>query len=349
MPNLAPLGAIFLVAFLLALALTPLVKGVALRYGFVDRPSPRREPSLKPRLGGVAIFLAFSLALLLTGPWVEGRTAAEWQKIYAILVGGAVVVVMGVMDDKRELSPLPQFLAQGLAAAMAVAAGVVIDQITNPFGTPLVDSLIILPQALAYLFTLFWLMGAMNTVNFLDGLDGLAAGVVAIASVVLFLHSYSLTQYSVSLLPLALLGATLGFLPYNFHPARITLGTSGAVFLGYALASLSVLGGTKAATVLLVLGIPILDTAWIILQRLWRGSSPFRADRAHLHHRLLALGLSQPQIVLLLYGVSAGLGALALFLSSRLLKLYALAGMGLLALGLFALLAQRGLLREKAG
>ncbi len=248
---------------------------------------------------------------------------------------------MGVLDDGRELGPLPQLGSQILGAGVAIAAGITIDRITNPLGNALENSMFYLPPLMAVGFTLFWIIGAMNTVNFVDGLDGLAAGITIIAAGILFIHSFELTQYSIAFLPLALTGAVLGFLPHNFFPARITMGTSGAAFLGFSLGTLSIIGGTKAATVLLVLGVPIIDTAWIILRRIMSGRSPFRADRSHLHHRLMELGLSQRQIVVL-YCVACGLlGSLALLISSRLLKLYVLLGMGVLLVGVLAIVAQK--------
>jgi UDP-N-acetylmuramyl pentapeptide phosphotransferase/UDP-N-acetylglucosamine-1-phosphate transferase len=184
----------------------------------------------------------------------------------------------------------------------------------------------------AVLFTLFWLAGMINTINWLDGVDGLAPGVAVIASGVMFVHTYRLQQFSIALLALALIGAVLGFLIYNFYPARIFMGSAGANVLGFTLGVLSIMGGAKVATVLLVLGIPILDVAWQIYNRLRHGKSPFTADRGHLHHRLLDRGLSQRAIVLLYYGLTAMLGALALVLPSGVYKLIALVIIGIGAL-----------------
>jgi UDP-N-acetylmuramyl pentapeptide phosphotransferase/UDP-N-acetylglucosamine-1-phosphate transferase len=287
------------------------------------------------------MYLAFVVAVVATAPLIVGRTEAEWQKIAGIIAGATVVAVMGAIDDKHELKALPQFGAQAVAAIIAMVSGVMIHNVTNPFGTALSNSMLEFPLYFAGALTLFWVVGAMNTINFIDGLDGLAAGITAIAAAVLFAHSFLLTQYTISLLPLALAGAALGFLPHNFFPAKITMGTSGALFLGYGLSCLSIIGGTKAATVLLVLGVPILDAAWIIFMRIWRRQSPFHGDRTHLPHRLAQMGLSQPQIVLLLYSICAIFGILALVLSTRLLKLYAIGGMVILVGGIFALMAQK--------
>ena len=332
----------FAVAFLTSFGLTPLVAVVARRHGFVDRPSPRRDGVLKPRLGGVAVYIALVMALALTYPLLPGRTGAEMGRVAGLLLGGGVVVVIGALDDRFELPALAQLAGQVLAAAIALAGGILIDQLTNPFASGLGDSLLNFPLYLAVFFTFFWLLGSMNTMNFLDGVDGLAAGVAAVAAAVLAVHSLELGQITIGLLPLALAGACLGFLPFNFYPARITLGTCGSVFLGFSLGALSVIGGTKAATLLLVLGLPVVDTGWTIARRMASGQSPMRGDRGHLHHRLLALGLSERQIVLLMYGASVALGALALLLSTRLAKFYALGIMTAATLLLVATLAYYG-------
>jgi len=184
----------------------------------------------------------------------------------------------------------------------------------------------------------------MNTVNWLDGLDGLAAGVAAIAALLFAVHSYGrIGQLTVGLFPVALVGACLGFLPWNFYPARVFMGTAGSMFLGYNLAAFSLIAPAKLATALLVLGIPILDVAWQIMMRLRHGRAPWLADRSHLHHRLFDLGLSQRQVVVGYYGFCAGFGLLALVLTNRLYKLYALGLLGVIVLGtLIALTLQSG-------
>jgi len=177
-------------------------------------------------------------------------------------------------------------------------------------------------------------MGMMNTVNWLDGLDGLAAGVGAITCAVLVYHMWRTGQHSVMLLPLALLGALIGFLPWNFHPARVFMGSTGSYTLGYALGALGIMAGARMATMLLLLGLPILDVAWLIWHRWRRGRAPHRAQLDHLHFRLLGLGFSQRQIVVGYWLFSALFGALALWLPARIYKLYALVLLGLIALGI---------------
>jgi len=328
-------------AFVAALAMTPLVRRLALRYGFVDVPDARpkklhRAPT--PRLGGVALYVAFvvglGLALLLRGRVTATEDPLELARVAGCLAGATVVFLVGVLDDRWELGPAAQFGGQFVAAALAMAAGIVIWSVNNPLGGTWE-----FPVYVAVPFTIFWLVGAMNAVNWLDGLDGLAAGVGGIAALIFALHSLNMGQYSVALLPLALAGALLGFLPYNFHPARIFLG-GGAPLLGFLLGALSIMGGTKGATLLLVLGIPILDVAWLILRRLLQGRSPLRGSREHLHHRLLDLGLSQPAIVLLYYAFTVLLGGLALVLAAPIYKLAALVVGGIVLVGVLTLLAR---------
>ncbi|MBI2909843.1 MAG: undecaprenyl/decaprenyl-phosphate alpha-N-acetylglucosaminyl 1-phosphate transferase [Chloroflexi bacterium] len=341
MSQLLPLAIAFLGSLLLSYLSSPLAKAVAVRFRLVDRPASRRETVLKPRLGGLAMYLAFTVAILVTVLVAPERPSAELLKVAGLLLGATTVLIMGIVDDRYELGPLSQLLVQLAAATIAVLSGIRITQVPNPFGEPTVNSMFQFPEVLAVAFTLFWIVGAMNAINFIDGLDGLAAGIAAIAAITLFVHSFGLSQYSIALLPLALAGSALGFLPHNFSPAKITMGTSGAVFLGYTLSTISVIGGTKAATLLLVLGIPIIDAAWIIGRRLITRRSPFQADRAHIHHRLMEMGLSQRQIVLLLYSLCAAFGTLAIVLSTRLMKLYAIAGMVVLVGAVLAIIAQK--------
>jgi UDP-GlcNAc:undecaprenyl-phosphate GlcNAc-1-phosphate transferase len=268
-------------------------------------------------MGGAA------LALML---W-EPANPEDLRRLAAVVAGTLFVFLFGLWDDWRELPAWPQFAAQVAAALIAIAGTVFIERFTNP----LTNQLVIIPQMLPFLgwgivvaVTLFWVMGMMNTVNWLDGLDGLAAGVGFIAAALFAIHSYRLGQAEIALFPTALAGACLGFLPFNFHPARVFMGTAGAMVLGYALATLSILAPARIATALLVMGVPIVDVAWLIINRWRRGESPAHSGRDHLHHRLLALGLRQRQIVLLYYLFCLFFGGLALMLSSRLFKLVAL-------------------------
>lgn len=345
MNSWTPFVVVFVTACGLALIVTPLAGRLGLRYGIVDRPGGRRRHrGIVPRLGGVAMYLAFTAAVLislLVRSWLPpgplGPDPKEMTRLTAVLLGSTFIFIVGLLDDRYELSPGLLYLGQIIAALIAIAGLVFIERVMNPF----TNTLLVFSWPLVIGFTLFWYVGMINTVNFLDGLDGLAAGVAAITAAVLTVHMLGEGQYSVALLPLALLGATLGFLPYNFHPARVFMGSCGSLFLGFALAALSLVAGARVATILLVVSIPILDVAWQIFSRLRRGQSIARGDRGHLHFRLLDLGLSQRQIVGLYWGFSAAFGVLALTLSSRLYKLIAIVGLGVVALIVLPLVSRQ--------
>jgi UDP-GlcNAc:undecaprenyl-phosphate GlcNAc-1-phosphate transferase len=326
-----PFVLVFVTAFALTLVLTPLAQRLGQRYGFVAAPGGRRRHAgTKSRLGGVALFVAFMVtAVLAQFLPVERQDPKELTRLVGLLLGGTFIFLVGIYDDKKELSPAPLLTAQFITSLIAIQFLIFIEYVNNPFTNQQTAPF---PWPFVVVFTLFWLMGMMNTVNWLDGLDGLAAGVTAILSAVLAFHMYREGQHSVALLPLALLGATLGFLPYNFHPARVFMGSSGSFFLGFAVGALGIIAGAKMATVLLVMGIPILDVAWQIVSRLRLGRNPAIGDRGHLHFRLLDLGLSQRQIVLLYYLFCSLFGFLALVISSRLYKFLALLVIGAVTL-----------------
>lgn len=320
-----PFAAVFGVGLVVALIGTPLAAAWGRHRGLVDEPGPRRwHQGAIPRTGGLALFAAFMAAALLA-QWlpVPRQDPKELIRFLGIALGTTFLFVIGYIDDRFELRPGPQYLAQAVAGLIAIGCLVFIERVMNPF----TDQLTVFPYPFTVAFTLLWIMGMINTINFLDGLDGLAAGVGAIISALLAIHMLRQGQYSVALLPLALLGATVGFLPFNFHPAQIFMG-SGSLVLGYAIATLGIAAGAKLALVLLVLSIPIVDVAWLMLGRLRAGRSIGQADRRHLHYRLIDLGLSQRQVVLLYYAYCMALGAVALLISSRLLKLITLVVLG---------------------
>ncbi len=332
---------VFVTGFLAALVLTPLAERVAVRTGAVDRPAARRIHTHPiPRLGGIPI--CFALLIAVSVSFAYPREAYELPRLLGVLIGLAIMFLIGVVDDYHELKSMPQLGAQLLVGGIVVMAGVMINEIPNPLGGTLY-----LETWFAILFTLFWIAGMINTINWLDGIDGLASGVTLIASSVMFVHTYRLHQYSIALLVLALIGAVLGFWIFNFFPARIFMGSAGANVLGLAVGVLAIIGGAKVATVLLVLGIPILDVAWQIYSRMRIGKSPFAADRGHLHHRLLDLGLSQRTIVILYYGLTAFLGMLALILPSGVYKLIALVIVGLGALMVLIRIGQQTSVSKK--
>jgi UDP-GlcNAc:undecaprenyl-phosphate GlcNAc-1-phosphate transferase len=300
----------------LAAALTFLLSLGVARFcksrGWLDLPAPRRVHARPvPRLGGVAIFLSFVIvSLLLFRP----RDSHEAHVYLGLLLAAVLVVAVMAYDDVRGLPPLPRLGVQTVAALIVMfpgAQGTVIEVLHNPL-VAVNHSRTFLPLWVAVTFTWFWVVGMMNTVNWMDGTDGLAGGVVTIAGTVMAAISWMLGQPGPALLCAVLAGATLGFLPLNWHPARLFMGDSGAMFLGLSLAVLSNVGGAKLATMLLLLGVPILDTARVIVRRVRQGRSPLHFDRAHLHHRLLAGGFTQRQIALLFYVVTAAFGSLTI-------------------------------------
>ncbi|MCS6845265.1 MAG: undecaprenyl/decaprenyl-phosphate alpha-N-acetylglucosaminyl 1-phosphate transferase [Caldilineales bacterium] len=349
MTTLPPLELLFLGvlagAFVATFSLSPLAAQLGRRWGLVDRPGGRRRHRGEiPRTGGIALYAGFVLTVLATLALPREALGApdpkETTRLAGLLAGSTVAFAAGLVDDRRELSWRGQILAQLACAAVAIASLIFIERVNNPF----TDAQIVFPDAVVWALTTFWFLGAMNTVNWLDGLDGLAAGVTAILCAVLVVHMLwrvEPAQVSVALLPLALLGATLGFLPWNFYPARLFMGSSGSFFLGFAVAALGIIGGARVATVLLVLGLPIVDVAWLIWRRWRRGVSPGQGGRDHLHFRLLDRGFSQRQIVLGYYVFCAAFGALALGIGPRIYKAVALAVLVLLVLAVLAW-AERG-------
>ncbi len=295
-----------LVAFGIVVLLTPAVGGMARLLGVVDVPEGRRLNKRPiPRLGGLAIFLGIlvpSLAFLDLSDQMRG-----------ILLGAAVACVVGAVDDFRGLAPLPKLGGQVLAAAIPTAFGVSIDHFTFPL-VGIVD----LPSGVGIALTVVWIVAVMNMVNFLDGLDGLAAGVCAISGLTFAILALSLGRVDPAILSAVVAGACVGFLRHNFFPARIFMGDSGALTLGFVLAAVSVQGLFKTASTvvlflpLLVLAVPIIDTSFVVARRLKHGENPFAADQAHLHFRFLRRGYSQRRAALIMWGWTATLGAAAL-------------------------------------
>jgi UDP-GlcNAc:undecaprenyl-phosphate GlcNAc-1-phosphate transferase len=342
--DFAPIFAVvFGMALVLALLLTPLAGRLGHRWGVLDRPGGRRKHQGDiPRTGGVAMVAAFTIAVLVAvlalRRWLPPTAdPKETTRLIGLLVGSLFAFGMGLVDDKHELSWRGQILVQLGSAAIAIVTLIFIERVNNPFTDS--NAQIVFPDLVVWALTAFWFLGAMNTVNWLDGLDGLAAGVTAILSAVLVIHMVFRAeppQLSVAILPLALLGATLGFLPWNFSPARIFMGSNGSYFLGFAVAALGIIGGARMATVLMVLGLPIVDVAWLIWRRKRRGLSPGQGGRDHLHFRLLDLGLGQRQIVLGYYAFCAAFGVLALSIGPRIYKLIALIALGAIVLAVLA-------------
>jgi UDP-GlcNAc:undecaprenyl-phosphate GlcNAc-1-phosphate transferase len=312
--------AAFAAAAVLSFVLTPLVRRIALRFDAVDQPGLRRVNVVPiPRGGGVAVAIAFitvAVVLIVANGALEffrEPIAEDIRRLAALLVGGAVAAAFGVVDDYLDLRARWQFVGQLGLAALAIGLNIVVLLLNNPIGS----GQVLLDQPFAVGFTALWIVGMINSINFIDGLDGLSSGVALIAA--LTLGTISLTaqvaQPFIAVLCFALAGALLGFLRWNFQPASVFIGTSGVMFVGYTLAILSILGTAKVAVALLVLGVPIIDAFWIIVRRLVQGRSPFSPDRGHLHHRLLDVGLSHRQTVVLIYAVCIVLGLLSLVLT----------------------------------
>jgi UDP-GlcNAc:undecaprenyl-phosphate/decaprenyl-phosphate GlcNAc-1-phosphate transferase len=307
----------------LSFILTPLTIRFAAQLGAIDVPDQERRVHVRPipRTGGIAVAASFvlvglaGLAINAVARFAPPLNAVRGQEVVALFVGVSVGAFLGYLDDRLQLRARWQFIGQFVLAGIAILFGVTINRLPNPFG----DVPIFLGDAAAMAATTLWIVGMLNSVNFIDGLDGLLAGVALIAVTTLGIISLIQVpiQPIVAVLCALLAGSLLGFLPYNFHPARVFIGTAGVFSVGYALAVLSVMGTAKVALALLVLGVPIIDTFWIIIRRVTSGRSPFSADRGHFHHRLLDLGLSHRQAVLLIYGLCIVLAIAGLFLSGR--------------------------------
>jgi UDP-GlcNAc:undecaprenyl-phosphate/decaprenyl-phosphate GlcNAc-1-phosphate transferase len=329
---------IFGVALGSSLLLTSVARWIAPRIGIIDKPRNRHvHPIPTPKTGGFAIAGSFIIAAFLAQILPIPRTdPKEIIRFTGLVVGGVAAFLLGLWDDKRELSQLPQFVGQILIAAIGVVFLIFIERFNNPLDSQQVE----LPYLLTVIVSLFWMGLMMNTVNWLDGMDGLAGGVVLIAAILLFIHTVREGQISVSLLPLALIGSVLGFLFFNWNPAKIFMGGTGAMFLGYTLGALSIIGGAKMATILLVMGLPLLDVAWQIVRRVRSGKNPGVGDRGHIHFRLIDRGVPVPLIASGYYLFCAAFGAIALLTSSRQFKLIAILTMFGLIVGGFAVLSR---------
>jgi UDP-GlcNAc:undecaprenyl-phosphate GlcNAc-1-phosphate transferase len=347
---IGPVIVAFIVAAAISLALTPFVRWVVTRYDVVDLPEARRI-NLVPmaRGGGLAVaaaFLVVSAAFLLINERagiLPIPVVFAPSQVAALFVGGALAAGLGAADDYFQLRARWQLLGQFGLAIFAVALGIGIEFVKNPFE----QGAIRFDEPFVIGFTIFWIVGMINSINWIDGLDGLSSGIALIAAVTLGIISLTtqVGQPLIAVLCFALAGALLGFLRWNFHPATIFAGTSGVQFIGYTLAVLAVLGTAKVAVALLVLGVPIIDTFWIIVRRLVQGGSPFTPDRSHIHHRLLDLGLSHRQAVLVIYGICIALAILSLVLSGA-NQLYAFLGVFLVS-GLVLFIPIRGSLRAE--
>ncbi|MGI6028958.1 MAG: MraY family glycosyltransferase [Candidatus Heteroscillospira sp.] len=301
-------------AFVISFASTPVVKAFARKVGAIDVPNEARRVHDHPipRLGGLAIFLGFLLSVILF--------ADIDQKIRGILIGSVIIVATGAVDDVISLRATVKLLIQIIVAVIAVMHGVVIEVIMN-FNV-FAEAEHITLGILGVPMTVLWIVAVTNAVNLIDGLDGLAVGVSTIASVTMLVVALVVAEPNVAVILACLAGACVGFMPYNLNPAKIFMGDTGALLLGYVLSTMSVVGMFKFYAIVsffvpvLALAVPIMDTSFAFIRRILRGQSPFTPDRGHFHHRLLDMGMSQKQAVSILYTVSIILGVSAVVLAT---------------------------------
>jgi len=314
----------FIISAAVVLMATPIVRKIGLKSGRVDLPGSRKvhkQPMV--RLGGISIFLGTLVALLVvwgSGGFIDAQgnhlAPPEEYAIWGVTIGGLAFFLIGLMDDLFGLSPFSRLFMQAAVASIAWHVGVSIDFLTVPF-----HGLTSLPDWISLPVTVLWLVGMANAINWIDGLDGLAAGVSGIAAVIMLVVSLFMEQPAAALIAASLAGGALGFLRYNFNPAKIFMGDGGAYFMGFTLAGVGVIGLVKSVTTAavflpyLILAVPILDMSAVIVDRLRTGTSPFVADKRHLHHRLLNLGLSHRLTVLFIYALTLWVGSLALAFS----------------------------------
>ncbi|KKB35933.1 glycosyltransferase family 4 protein [Bacillus thermotolerans] len=298
----------FIICILASLAITPLVKKMAIAVGAVDKPNYRKvHQRIMPRMGGLAIFFSFMIGVWILQP----------QSPYnaAIIIGGLIIIVTGVLDDRFELSAKLKLGGQLLAALVVVVyGGVHMEFITLPFGGEMEFGFLSVP------LTILWIVGITNAINLIDGLDGLAAGVSSIALLTISLMAAMKGDLYVMSIALLVLGSTLGFLRYNFHPAKIFMGDTGALFLGYIIAVLSLLGFKNVTVIsliipIIILGVPISDTFFAIIRRKLNKQPISAPDKSHLHHCLLRMGYTHKQTVLIIYAIASMFGLAAIIFS----------------------------------
>ncbi|MDQ7824819.1 MAG: MraY family glycosyltransferase [Candidatus Eremiobacteraeota bacterium] len=312
---------LFFISLLLALILTPVVKVIAQDLEIVDKPSERKMHRTPiPYCGGVAIYLSVFASLLIaaviypfSGHTLTGR---EMSVFFSLFLGGTLTMLVGLIDDIVNMPPKVKLLCQIVIVLIIVQFGVAVTFISNPFGA----GIYYLPKWLSIVVTLVWIVGIMNALNLLDGLDGLLAGVTTISALIFLAVSLIKGQFLIAMVMASLAGAALGFLRYNFNPAQLFMGDAGSLLIGILFASCSVIGALKSTATLalfvpvLIMGLPIMDTLWAILRRAKNRQPIFKADKGHIHHRLMNLGLSQRQVVLIIYAINALLGILGLAL-----------------------------------
>ncbi|MBV9439091.1 MAG: undecaprenyl/decaprenyl-phosphate alpha-N-acetylglucosaminyl 1-phosphate transferase [Candidatus Eremiobacteraeota bacterium] len=323
-------AATLVIAFAAAFAVTPYVRRLAQTVGMLDETGERRMHDIpRPRIGGIAVYLGFAFALfsavgyLINARYLRAPDLQNVHDVVGLIFGGTLILVVGVWDDVMGMKPRTKFVAQIVVALISMLYGFRIDYFRDPFHH-LAPVYLNAPWQFIPL-TLLWYVGMMNAINFIDGLDGLLSGLTVISGTFLLVISLSQNHPEIALLLAALVGGALGFLPFNFNPAKIILGDSGALFIGYVFATISIIGADKTAFTislivpLIVLGLPILDTLAAIVRRTRAGKKIYEADRGHFHHQLIfRFGLNVRQAVLLIYVLCVALGLAALLLSGGL-------------------------------
>lgn len=332
----------FGLAFGLSIISTLAIKKIAYKFQIVDQPNLARKIHREPipLLGGIGIFAAFFLTILIAYLSTNHfrHEYIHWPELLAIFIGGGMIMIGGILDDKYTLPAKKQIIGPIASALIVIIFGISIPYITNPLG-----GLIRLDQfsinifwfkvvIISNVFTFIWLLMMMYTTKLLDGLDGLTSGVGLIAAILMFFVSLSKTlqQTDTALMALIFAGAILGFLIFNFYPAKIFLGEGGGLFIGFMIGILAIIAGGKISTAILVMGIPLLDVVWIVIRRQFmEKKSPFTtSDKKHLHFRLLDIGFSHRSAVMFFYALSLGIGSLALIVQG-LNKIFAFAGLAL--------------------
>lgn len=302
-------------AFVASILLTPLVKRLAFKIGAVDAPNYRKvHARIMPRLGGLAIFLSFLIAVAIFQPiLIINENGSNF--LLAIIIGACIIVATGVVDDMREISAKAKLVGQLIAALIVIfVGGIQIEMITLPFVGELNFGLLSIP------LTIIWIVGITNAINLIDGLDGLAAGVSTIALITLAVMAIIMNNMFVLAIAAILAAATIGFLFYNFHPAKIFMGDTGALFLGFMISVLALLGFKNVTVVsliipVIILGVPISDTFFAIVRRVRMKKKWSDPDKSHLHHRLLDMGFTHRQTVLIIYGIAIMFGLAAVIFS----------------------------------
>lgn len=301
-----------LICFISSILITPVVKKLAFKIGATDKPNYRKvHQKIMPRLGGLAIYISFVIGVLIIQPQSPYANALN-----AVMIGSTIIIIIGIFDDIYELSAKIKFLGQIVAALVVVLwGGVQVEFINMPFSDGIIEF-----GFLSIPITILWIVGITNAINLIDGLDGLAAGVSSIALITISIMAILIPNPFVMAMGAILLASTLGFLLYNFHPAKIFMGDTGALFLGYMIAVLSLLGFKNVTVIslvipIIILGVPISDTFFAILRRIVNKKPLSAPDKSHLHHCLLGAGFTHRQTVLLIYALAAFFGLAAIIVS----------------------------------